>query len=325
MSSDSKPPVVVLAGPTASGKTALALQLAESLGGEIVNADSMQVYRRLDVGTAKPSAEERARVPHHLLDVVEPDEQYSAGRYAHEARAAVAAISSRGRVPFVVGGTGLYIRAFIEGLPAPVGRDEEIRARLESEHAEAVRAGNPLLLHRRLAQLDPAAGRHIHPNDLRRTMRALELHALTGKLPSEVRSEHKPDRPYRVLFLVLDPGRDALVRHIDMRCSQMLERGLLQEVRDLRELGYGPQLPSMQAIGYRHMEPVIRGHETLVNVLAQMQHDTRQFARRQRTWFRAVAEAEWVEPAEADAIMARAEKFLAAGPAPGQPDTQEPV
>jgi tRNA dimethylallyltransferase len=321
MSTESKPPVVVLAGPTASGKSALALQLAEALGGEIVNADSMQVYRRLDVGTAKPSPAERARVPHHLLDVVEPDEQYSAGRYAEEARAAVSAISARGRVPFLVGGTGLYIRAFCEGLPAPVGKDEAVRARLEAEHAEAESAGDPRLLHRRLAQLDPASGARIHPNDLRRTLRALELHALTGKLPSDVRREHAPDRPYRVLYLVLDPGRAELVRRIDVRCAQMLERGLLQEVRELRELGYGPELPPMQAIGYRHMEPVIRGHETLVNVLAQMQHDTRQFARRQRTWFRAIEEAEWMRPDAEAEITARVKEFLAAEPR----SNQEPV
>jgi len=321
MSTESKPPVVVLAGPTASGKTALALQLAETLDGEIVNADSMQVYRRLDVGTAKPSAEERARVPHHLLDVVEPDEQYSAGRYSHEARAAAAAISLRGRIPILVGGTGLYIRAFLDGLPAPVGKDDEIRARLEAEHAEAERAGDPWLLHRRLAELDPAAVERIHPNDLRRTLRALELHALTGQLPSEVRRAHEPDDAHRVLYLVLDPGRDELVQRIDQRCEEMLENGLLQEVRDLRELGYGPQLPSMQAIGYRHMEPVIRGHDTLVNVLARMQHDTRQFARRQRTWFRAISEAEWVQPRAEAAIIARAKEFLAARPG----SAQEPV
>ena len=322
MSSEPRPTVVVLAGPTAGGKSALALKLAEALGGEIVNADSMQVYRRLDVGTAKPTRAERARVPHHLLDVVEPDEQYSAGRYAEEARAAVAAIAARGRLPLLVGGTGLYLRAFLEGLPSPVGKDEEVRSRLEADHAEAVRAGDPGRLHRRLTQLDPAAAERIHANDLRRTLRALELHALTGRLPSEVRRAHAPDRAHRVLYLVLDPGRDELIRRIDVRCEQMIERGLLQEVRDLRELGYGPELPSMQAIGYRHMEPVIQGHDTLANVLAQMQHDTRQFARRQRTWFRAVEDAEWVRPREEASITARVKEFVAAGLGEGG---QEPV
>jgi len=197
-----------------------------------------------------------------------------------------------------------------------------VRDQLEAEHAEAERAGDPRRLHRRLAQLDPVAAERIHPNDLRRTLRALELHVLTGKLPSEVRSAHAPDRAHRVLYLVLDPGRDELVRRIDARCVQMIERGLLQEVRDLRELGYGPELPSMQAIGYRHMEPVIRGHDTLVNVLARMQHDTRQFARRQRTWFRRVAEAKWMPPTAEIEITALAKEFLAAGPSP---EDQEPV
>jgi tRNA dimethylallyltransferase len=316
MSSEAKPPVLVVAGPTASGKTSVALRLAEALGGEIINADSMQVYRRLDVGTAKPGPEERSRVPHHLLDVVEPDQQYSAGRYAADARAAAAAIAERGRLPLLVGGTGLYIRAFLEGLPAGVGSDEEVRARLEAEQDEALRAGDPGRLHRRLRQLDAEAGERIHPNDLRRTMRALELHALTGRLPSEVRREHAPDHSHRALYLVLDPGRDALVRRIDLRCEQMIQRGLLQEVRNLREEGYGPELPSMQAIGYRHMEAVVRGEDTLASVLPRMQHDTRQFARRQRTWFRAVKDAEWVHPDRVEEIAGRAKSFVSRSSSP---------
>jgi tRNA dimethylallyltransferase len=175
-------------------------------------------------------------------------------------------------------------------------------------------------LHRRLRALDPESARQIHARDLKRTLRALELHALTGKLPSELRRAHGfAARRYERLYLVVDPGRDALNERIDRRCAEMVEGGLLQEVRRLRELGYGPELPSMQAIGYRHMQPVIEGRETLRNVLAQMQRDTRQFARRQRTWFRAVEDAIWVDPADVAGIEARVAAFL------GRPPTDQPA
>jgi tRNA dimethylallyltransferase len=309
---ESQPGIVVVAGPTAAGKSALALDLAERFGGEIVNADSMQVYRHLDVGTAKPTPAERARVPHHLLDVADPDEQYNAGRYAEQAAKAVADIHGRGRAALVVGGTGLYLRALLEGLLGGAPGDPELRARLEAEQRAAAGEGDPERLHRRLRALDPESARRIHARDLKRTIRALELHALTGRRPSELREAHGfAERRYRRLYLVVDPGREALARRIDERCVRMIEGGLLQEVRRLRELGYGPELPAMQAIGYRHMQPVIEGSETLRNVLAQLQRDTRQFARRQRTWFRSVPDAVWLDPRDLAAIEARVGSFLA--------------
>ena len=303
-------PVVVVTGPTASGKSYAAIELAERFGGEIVNADSMQVYRHLDVGTAKPPAAERARVPHHLFDVVDPDIQYDAGRYAREAAEAIAAIHARERVAFAVGGSGLYIRALLEGLSVGVGRDPEFRRALEAEDEHARAQGDPELLHRRLAEIDPTTARALHPNDRVRLVRALELHAATGVAPSVIQRAARGGRPWRVLQLALDPGREALGLRIDRRCEGMLGNGLLQEVRRLRDLGYGPELPSMRAIGYRHMQPVIEGLETLAGVLEPMQRDTRRFARRQRTWLRGVAGVEWLPPEPLEALVLRVKRFL---------------
>jgi tRNA dimethylallyltransferase len=310
-------PVVVVTGPTASGKSQAALELAERFDGEIVNADSMQVYRLLDVGTAKPSPAERARVPHHLFDVVDPDVQYDAARYARDAEQAIAAIHARGRVPFVAGGSGLYIRALLEGLSVGVGRSPELRAELEAEDERARAAGDPTRLHRRLAEIDPTTAGALHPNDRVRIVRALELHAATGVAPSllQRRARERASAGWRVLQLALDPGPEALARRIDRRCEEMIAGGLLQEVRKLRDLGYGPELPSMRAIGYRHMQPVVDGLDTLVNVVEEMKRDTRRFARRQRTWLRGVREVEWLAPEPLEALVQRVKRFLEEAPA----------
>jgi tRNA dimethylallyltransferase len=308
---DSRPPVVVVTGPTASGKTAIAIRLARRFEGEILNADSMQVYRYLDIGTAKPTLAQRAEVPHHLIDIVAPDFQYNAGLYARDARRAAGEVHQRGKVAFLVGGTGLYIRAFLEGLMEGGGAEPERRRALEEEHREAVAAGEPSRLHARLDRLDPESGAHIHPNDLVRTIRALELIEGTGRSVSELRRSHRlGDRCYRTLHLVIDPGPDKLKARIDARCVQMVEAGLLQEVRSLRERGYGPELSSMRAIGYRHMQPVIDGADTLANVLVEMQKDTRHFARRQRTWLRSLRDALWMHPDDEGGLLKTAETFL---------------
>lgn len=306
-----KPPVVVLTGPTAAGKTAAALRLAKRFDAEIVSADSMQVYRYLDIGTAKPSLSERAQAPHHLIDVVMPDAAYNAGRYARDARSVTAAIHGRGRLVLLVGGTGLYIRAFLEGLLDGAGADDALRARLEAEHRRAVARGDEGELHRRLAAVDPAAAARIHPNDLRRLIRALELLERAGAPPSALREAHGfTDQPYRVLHLALDPGVESLDALTDARCTAMIERGLLREVRDLLER-YPATLRPFGAIGYRHVIPVAQGSDTLVNALEAMQRDTRRFARRQRTWIRGVREAIWLHPDDEDALVHRVEAFLA--------------
>jgi tRNA dimethylallyltransferase len=308
---DARPPVVVVTGPTATGKTPLAIEVALRFGGEIVNADSLQVFRYMDIGSAKATPEQRARVPHHMLDVVTPDIPYSAGLYAEAARGAAVRIHARGVIPVLTGGTGLYIRAFLEGLIAAGAVDPVLRAQIEEAQREAVAAGDPERLYRELADLDPAAAERVHPHDVRRVTRALEIARQVGARSSEVRAAHAfSDRPYRSLHLALDLDRATLAARIDARCESMIRGGLLQEVRELLDRGYGPELRPMQAIGYRHVLPVARGEGTLDMALAAMRVDTRQFARRQRTWLRKVPDAIWMDPRDPDAIFARVEAFL---------------
>jgi tRNA dimethylallyltransferase len=308
---DPRPPVVVVTGPTASGKSSLAIELAERYEGEIVNADSMQVFRYMDIGTAKPSAEERSRVPHHLFDVVDPDEPYSAGRYAKEARAAAELIHARGHVVFLTGGTGLYIRAFLDGLIQTENVDPGLRKRFEEEQARDAEEGDPHRLHRRLSEYDAEAAAKIHPNDVRRTVRALEILEHSGERASSVREAHGfRDRPFRVLHLCIDPGRETLMIRIGERAETMIEAGLLREVRELRERGYPADLKPMQAIGYRHIQTVVDGSDTLANALESIKVDTRRFARRQRTWIRPMANVHWHDPSDPEAIFERVRRFL---------------
>ena len=211
----------------------------------------------------------------------------------------------------MTGGTGLYIRALLEGLLEAGEADEDLRAELEAEHARAAAAGDPLRLHRRLAEIDPEEARRVHPHDLRRVVRALEIAQRgTGGVSGLRRAHGFRDRPYRVLHLAIDPGREALVERIDARCRGMIDAGLLQEVRDLRERKYGPELRPMQAIGYRHMNLVADGRTTLELALESMRRDTRRFARRQRTWIRSVEGVLWFAPAEEARIFETVERFL---------------
>jgi tRNA dimethylallyltransferase len=211
----------------------------------------------------------------------------------------------------LAGGTGLYIRAFLEGLLETGEADPELRADLEGQNRAAVEAGDPLRLHRRLAEVDPEAADRIHPNDVRRIIRALEIAGSLGERASSLRVEHGfGDQPYRTLHLALDPGREALAERIDRRCGEMIENGLLREARALRERGYGPELRPMGSIGYRHMTPVVDGADTLANALEVMRRDTRRFARRQRTWLRKVPDVCWQRPDEAEAIFAAVGSFL---------------
>ena len=296
---DVRGPVVVVTGPTASGKSSLAVALCQQFGGEIVNADSMQVYRYMDIGTAKPSAEERAAVPHHVFDVVSPAVRYSAGRYAARARTAAAAIHARGRARGLNGRDG-PVHPSLSGWAHRRGRrrsrgSSELWRRNTRRHWREEDAGR---LHRRLEATDPEAARRIHPNDARRVIRALEIQAVAGEQASSLRARHAfADRPYPCLHMALDPGREELNARIDARCEGMIEQGLLQEVRALRARGFDATLASMRAIGYRHINPVADGVDTLPNALAEMQRDTRQFARRQRTWLRSVSDVRWFSPA----------------------------
>jgi tRNA dimethylallyltransferase len=281
----------VVAGPTASGKTALAVALARRLGGEIVNADSQQVYRGLDVGTAKPTAAERALVPHHLLDLVEPGEGMDAARFVALADAAIRDIAARGRFPIVAGGTGLYVRALLHGVVAAPGRDPALRARLEEE---AARVGRPAL-HARLAALDPAAAARIRENDLVRVVRALEI-AAGGRLPSALHSAHafREDR-YDAALVALDPPRAELHARIDARVRQMFEGGLLDEARAL--LGRaGGALPAKLPLAYAEAVAVVRGELAPEEAIRRVQVAHRRYARRQIVWLRAERGVEWIRP-----------------------------
>ncbi|HSN91991.1 MAG TPA: tRNA (adenosine(37)-N6)-dimethylallyltransferase MiaA [Anaeromyxobacteraceae bacterium] len=292
--------LLVIAGPTASGKSALALALAERLGGEIVSADSQQVYRGLDVGTAKPSAAERARVPHHLLDVAEPGEGMDAARWVALADAAIVAIAARGRLPVVAGGTGLYLRALLHGVADAPGRDPELRARLEEE---AARLGRPAL-HARLSSLDPDAAGRIRPNDLVRIVRALEM-AGAGRTQSEIFAAHRfrPVR-HRARILALHPARAELHRRIDARVVEMFRGGLLEEARALRER-FADALPRLP-IGYAEAAACLRGEIPLDEAIRRVQVAHRRYARRQVIWLRREEGVEWIAPPfDPDALARR--------------------
>ena len=284
------PFVAVLAGPTASGKSALAVEVALRLGGEILNADSQQVVRGLDVGTAKPSAAERAAVPHHLLDLVEPGEGMDAARWVALADRAIADVAGRGRLPVVVGGTGLYVRALLHGVVAAPGRDPALRARLEEEAARHGRAA----LHRRLAAVDPAAAARIGENDLVRVVRALEI-AASGRTQSELFAAHGfAPRRYRYRLLALDPPREGLHRRIGERAAAIVRGGLLDEARALvaRFGGAQPKLP----IGYADAVACVRGEIDAATLEARVAALHRQYARRQVVWLRREQDVEWLAP-----------------------------
>lgn len=283
--------IVVIAGPTASGKTALAVALAERLGGEVVSADSQQLYRGLDVGTAKPTPEERRAVPHHLLDVVEPGEGWDAARFVRAADEAIAGILGRGRVPLVVGGTGLYLRALLHGVVQAPGRDPELRARLEAEAAERGRDA----VHARLAAVDPEAAARIRPNDLVRVVRALEI-AASGRTQSELFREHAfAEERYDAVILALDPPREELHRRIDARVEAMFAGGLVEEARALAER-FGDRLPPKLPIGYAEAVAFVRGECGREEAILRVQVETRRYARRQVIWLRKERGVEWVAP-----------------------------
>jgi tRNA dimethylallyltransferase len=265
--------------------------MAERVGGEIVAADSMQVYRGLDIGTAKPGADEQRRIPHHLLDLVDPDQRFNAADYARLARIAVADIRRRGRVPIMVGGTGLYVRAFLSGLLEGPGEEIPLRDEFRREAAKGGAA-----LHRQLLALDPQAAAAIHPNDLFRIIRALEVATLTGRPPSalkaEARRNHEPV-PEPVLRFGLRRDRRELYQRIERRVEEMMARGFLDEVRKLLGHGYSPALKPLRAIGYRHMIEHLKGRMILDDAVGCFKRDTRRYAKRQLTWFRHETGLQW--------------------------------
>jgi len=284
-------PLICLVGPTGVGKSDLGLELAEALGGEIVSADSRQVYRGMDIGTAKPTAAERARVPHHLLDVADPGEAFSAGRFARLGEAAVADIRRRGRVPLVVGGTGLYVRALLDGFwdgPAAV---PPLRAALEDL---AARRGKGAA-HRMLARLDPDSAAAIHPNDGHKTRRALEIALSQGRPASALRRAHGFPGRHAAVRLGLTRPRAELYARIDRRVDAMMAAGWLEETRRLLDAGVDPEAPGMNAVGYRELARHLRGEWPLETALAAIRKASRNYAKRQFTWFLKDARIRWLE------------------------------
>ena len=272
--------LIVIVGPTAVGKTEAAIRLAERVGGEIVSADSRQVYRHMDIGTAKPSAGQRARVPHHLIDVVDPDEALSLAQYQAAANAAIDDIFRRGRQPLLVGGTGLYVKAVTEGLRIPaVPPNPELRAELETRAAQE----GKLALHDELRRVDPAAAARIDPRNVRRTIRALEVYRLSGRRFSEPGIVRPP--PYPIITIGLTMPRPDLYRRIDARVGEMIAAGLIEETRQLA-LQYDWSLPALSGLGYRQIGRFVRGECSLEDAIAAIKRDTRGFVRRQYNWFR---------------------------------------
>jgi tRNA dimethylallyltransferase len=290
------PLVVILLGPTASGKTALALALAEKFGGEIVSCDSVAVYRGMELGTAKPTREERARVPHHLIDVADPDEPFTAGEYYRRARSALTEIAARGKVPIVTGGTGLYLRALTEGLFAAPARQEPLRARLRSK---AQKRGSAWL-HRLLQRLDPATAARIHSNDTPKLIRAIEV-CVAARSPLSTLLQTQKNNPltgFRLLRIGLNPPREALppreglYARINARCAAMFAAGLVDETRGLLAR-YGP-IKALDSLGYRQARAVLDGTLSEEEAINAAQQGHRNYAKRQMTWFRREPEVHWL-------------------------------
>ncbi|MBC8161261.1 MAG: tRNA (adenosine(37)-N6)-dimethylallyltransferase MiaA [Roseiflexaceae bacterium] len=286
-------PLIALVGPTAVGKTALSLALAERLGGEIICADSRQIYRQMDIGTAKPTPAERAAVPHHLLDIADPGEDFSLARYQDVATAAIAEVAGRGRLPLLVGGTGQYLAALLEGWQIPrVAPQPELRARLEQQAASVGVAA----LHTRLAAIDPTAAAGIAPTNLRRIIRALEVYEVSGQPISAQQTKIPPPYTTRTIWLTLPATQ--LYARIDRRVDAMMAAGLLDEVRGLVERGYKFDMPAMSSLGYREFKPLLEGTATLDECIQRLKFNTHAFARRQPAWFRRLPN---VAPLAADA------------------------
>ena len=290
-----QPPLIAVVGPTGSGKSDLALAIAQAFNGEIVNCDSVQLYRYLNIGAAKTPVWERRGIPHHLIDLLDPDEHFTAGDYARVARRAVREIADRGRVPVVAGGTGFYLRAFLHGLFEGPSRDTALRERLASRKTGS--------LHRLLQRFDPAASARIHPNDTNKLIRALEV-CLVARRPMTdlfVSNASRPLEGFRVHMIGLDPDRDELARRIAERCISMFERGLVDEVKRILEMGFDPSSKALQSIGYREAILYLGGKLDLSEAIDRTQSATRQYAKRQRTWFRRESGVQWFRGFGSDA------------------------
>ena len=291
-----KQPLIVLTGPTAVGKTSLSIQLAKAIGGEIISADSMQVYRHMDIGSAKVTADEMEGVPHHLVDVLEPDQDFNVVTFQHMAKEALQGIYNRRRIPIIAGGTGFYIQALLYDIDfkenedgSPVRRELEELAAREGEAAPAV-------LHAMLEEIDPESAARIHANNVKRVIRAIEYYRLTGrKISVHNQEERTKESPYDFLYYVVNTERPVLYARIDRRVDQMMENGLVEEVQTLKSMGCHRGQTSMQGLGYKEILDWMDGNYSYEEAVRVLKRDTRHFAKRQLTWFRREGEVTWVD------------------------------
>ena len=300
-----KPKLLVLIGPTAVGKTKLSIELAKAFSCEIISGDSMQVYRGMDIGTAKISEAEMDGVPHHLIDIHEPDEPFSVSEFQERCNTLIPEITARGNLPFIVGGTGLYVESLCYRYEfADSGADEAFRM----EQALFAETQGTQALHDKLRDIDPESAQRLHPNDTRRVIRALEIYKLTGETLSEQLARQKKTTPYDLCLIGLTMDRQMLYNRIEERIDQMMEQGLIEEVQKLRSLGYTPDMVSMQGLGYKEIWPYLDGSATLEEAVYLLKRDTRHFAKRQLSWFRHMQDIQWVDVSEPENFSANYEK-----------------
>lgn len=298
--------VSIITGPTASGKTAIAIQLAQELNGEIISADSRQVYKFMDIGTAKPTLEEREQAVHHLIDIAYPDQTYSAGRFVRDAEDLIEQILNRNKLPIIVGGTGLYIKSLTQGLFRGPAADQIFREGLEEE----VKRNGLEMLYNKLKKLDPATANRISPNDKIRIVRGLEILELTGRPISDWQiKDTVPGRRYDFREFVIDMDRNKLYNRINQRVDNMMESGFLEEVRHLRTKGYDFQLPALNTFGYMDFLKYLEGELELEGALANFKQKTRNYAKRQLAWFRAQKQLEWVSSEQGSCVETIVDKF----------------
>jgi len=285
-------PLIILTGPTSVGKTALSIQLAKTVDGEIISADSMQVYRYMDIGTAKITPEEMQGIPHYLIDAFAPDEEFNVVKFQQYAKKYIEDIQSRGKIPILVGGTGFYIQAVLYDIDFT---ENDINPSYRQELEQTVKEKGAEYLHALLKQVDPKSAEKVHPNNIKRVIRALEYHKLTGEKISDHNTEQrKKNSPYQYCYFVLNKNRAKLYEGINLRVDQMMQNGLLEEVKDLAERGYTKDMVSMQGLGYKELLAFLEGEGTLENAVDLIKKETRHYAKRQITWFKRENEIIWI-------------------------------
>jgi tRNA dimethylallyltransferase len=282
--------MIIILGPTAVGKTKVSIEIAKRLGGEIISADSMQVYRGMDIGTAKPTLKEQQGIPHHLIDIKDPDEAFSVSDFVKQVKELSREITQRDKVPIIVGGTGLYLWALLKGYAFPLAAaDKNVRQRLEKE--------TPSALYSRLSRIDPQAAQKIHPNDKKRIIRALEVYELTGQPISMLQTKNKAIAKHQKPILIgLTLPRETLYQRIEERVDQMVEKGLIEEVKGLLAKGFSKELPSFQALGYKEVAEYLDAERSKEEMINELKKRTRNFARRQMAWFKRFKDVKWFTP-----------------------------